>query len=158
VEESWRALSYPKAEWYTGFSIDKANGSPDRAKYEAIEKDAQNKLSQSITVHIQGTTAIENTSRMEQSGKNVSETINRNFKQEITTASNAVLAKMETYSHFDKKSGYIYGFAAVKKKDLADFYKSNINSLFIFADKEFALVEQQAGQGRKKRHWIKSRL
>jgi len=148
VEESWRSARYPIAEWYTGFSIDKTSN-PDKAKYEAAEKDAQNKLSQSITVQIQGTTAIEKTSRREQNGKNINETISRNLSEKITSASNAVLAKMETHSYFDKKTGYIYGFAAVKKKDLADFYRSGINSLFSFAEKEFIRAEVLAEQGKK---------
>ncbi|MDR2732379.1 MAG: hypothetical protein LBB36_04085 [Fibromonadaceae bacterium] len=150
VSDTWRSASYPSTEWYTGFARDKANDSPDKSKYEMIEKDAQNKLSESIVVQLQGTTTVESTSRQKQSGKNISETTNKNYRQEITSTSNAVLAKVETYSYFDKESGYIYGFATVKKKDLANFYRGNINTLFTFAEKEFAMAEQLAEQGKNK--------
>jgi hypothetical protein len=146
IEESWRAARYPNAEWHTGFARDKASGNPGKAEYEAIEKDAQNKLSESIVVTVQGSSTVQTASRQTQKG----ETINTSYDQSIRTASSTVLAKVDVKSYHDKKSGYIYAFAAVRKKDLADFYKSNINSLFAFADKEFALAEQLAEQGKKK--------
>jgi hypothetical protein len=150
VDESWRTARYPNTEWYTGFARDKAKGSPNQAKFKAIEKDAQNSLSESIVVHIQGASSVENTSIQQQNGKNHSETITRNYKQAITTASNAVVAKMETYSHFDKESDYIYGFAAVRKRDLAEFYRTKIDNLLSFAENEFSLANQLAEIGKKK--------
>jgi len=147
VDESWRLSHYPKSEWYTGFATDKVmKGQPDSKAYQAVEKNAQSKLSESIVVTVQGSSTVQTSSKQSQKG----ETINRNYEQNIRTASDAVLAKMETYSYFDKASGYIYGFAAVRKKDLTDFYSAKINGLFSFAEKEFALAEQQAEQGRKK--------
>ncbi|MDR2595314.1 MAG: hypothetical protein LBC87_11150 [Fibromonadaceae bacterium] len=147
VDESWRLSHYPKSEWYIGFATDKVmKGQPDSKAYQAVEKNAQSKLSESIVVKVQGSSAVQISSKQTQKG----ETINTNYDQNIRTASNAVLAKVETRSYFDKKSGYIYGFAAVKKKDLADFYRSGMNLLFSFAEKEFALAEQQVEQGRKK--------
>jgi hypothetical protein len=150
IEESWRVVNYPNAEWYMGFAKDKIENEPNSIAYETIEKEAQSKLSQNITVHIQSISATEQASEQTQNGKNISETINKNYRQEITSTSNTVLAKVETHSYFDKKTGYIYGFAVAKKKDLANFYKSKISSLFFFADKEFTIAEQQAEQGRKK--------
>ncbi|MDR2579431.1 MAG: hypothetical protein LBC85_00355 [Fibromonadaceae bacterium] len=150
IQEAQRSALYPSTEWYTGFARDRADGSPGKAEHEAIEKAAQNRLSESIIVQIQGTTTVESASHQERSGQNVSETIKKNYMQEITSRSNAVLAKMETHSHFDKQSGYIYGFSAVRKKDLADFYMSNINTLFSFAEREFAIADQLAEQGRNK--------
>jgi hypothetical protein len=145
IDESWRTARYPNAEWHTGFARDKASGSPGKVEYEAVEKDAQNKLSESIVVTVQGSSTVQTASRQTQKG----ETINTSYDQSIRTASSTVLAKVDVKSYHDKKSGYIYAFAAVRKKDLADFYKSNINSLFAFADKEFALAEQLAEQGKK---------
>jgi hypothetical protein len=146
VQDGWRSSRYPNTEWYTGFASDKAKGSPNQAKFKAIEKNAQNSLSESIVVHIQSTTSIENTSVQ----KNLNETITQNYKQAITTASNAVVAKMETYSHFDRESGYIYGFAAVRKKDLAEFYRAKIDNLLSFAENQFSLANQLAEIGKKK--------
>jgi hypothetical protein len=153
IQDEWRSARYPSTEWHTGFAKDKAKGSPGKAEYETIEKNAQNKLSESVTVKIQGTTTSEENIAFKvqqtQRGENKSETINRDYTKRVTSTSNAVLAKMETHSYFDEKNGYIYGFAAVRKKDLADFYRSNINSLFAFAEKEFIRLEVLEEQGKK---------
>jgi len=147
VDESWRSSHYPKSEWYAGFAMDRiAKRQPDSKAYQAVEKNAQSKLSESIVVTVQGSSEVKTSSRQTPKG----ETISTNYDQSIITASNAVLAKVEVKSYFDRKSGYIYGFAAVRKNDLAEFYRSGINAIFSFAEKEFALAEQQAGQGRKK--------
>jgi len=147
VDESWRLSHYPKSEWYTGFATDRVmKGQPDSKAYQAVEKNAQSKLSESIVVTVQGSSAVQISSKQTQKG----ETINRNYDQNIKTASNAVLAKVETRSYFDKKSGYIYGFAVVRKKDLAEFYSARINGLFSFAESEFSLASQLAETGKKK--------
>jgi len=149
IQDGWRSVHYPSKEWYTGFASDKTKGSPNKEKFKEMERAAQSSLSESIIVNIRAASIIENTSTQKQSGKDYSEEINKNQKQTITSSSDAVLANMETYSYFDKESGYIYGFAAVKKKDLADFYKSSINSLFSFAEKELIRMEVLAEQGKK---------
>lgn len=150
VEESWRSARYPNSEWYTGFARDKVNGQPDSKLYQAIEKEAQNKLSESIQIQIQSTAKAQTTSRQQaQAGNNFKESIHSNYSNSITTQANAVLAKVDSKSYFDKKTGYIYGFAAVNKKDLADFYKSRISSLFSYAEKELFIIEQLAETGKK---------
>jgi len=146
VDESWRSSHYPKSEWYTGFATDKiVGGQPDSKAYQSVEKGAQGKLSESIIVKVQGSSALQTSARQTQKG----EAISTNYDQSVKTASDAVLAKVEVKSYFDMKSGYIYGFAAVKKKDLADFYRANISSLFSFAEKEFIRLEVLAEQGKK---------
>jgi len=151
VQDGYRSTHYPSAEWCIGFARDKAKGSPSKEKFKEMEKAAQNSLSESIIVNISGTSTLEKTSIQ----KSSNETINRSYKQAITSESNAVLTKMETYSYFDKESGYIYGFAAVRKKDLAEFYSAKINGLFSFAESEFVLANQLAENGKKKSAWNK---
>ncbi|MCL2284119.1 MAG: hypothetical protein FWC26_12455 [Fibromonadales bacterium] len=150
IQDSWRSSRYPSTDWYTGFARDKINGSPNQAKFKAIEKDAQSKLTESIAVHISGGSAVEKTGTQYQSGKSHSEALGTNYKQVIKSASDAVLAKMETYSYFDKESGYIYGFSAVRKKDLAEFYSAKINGLHSFAETELSFASQLAEFGKKK--------
>jgi len=154
VQDSWRSAHYPSAEWYTGFASDKVKGSPSKAKFKEMEKAAQTGISESIVVNIREASTIENTSNR----KNDNETINKNYKQTIVSTSDAVLAKMETYSYFDKASGNIYGFAAVKKRDLAEFYSAKIEGLFSFVDSEFALANQLAEVGKKKSAWNKIKV
>jgi len=145
IQDEWRSARYPAAEWYTGFAMENVKSNPNKEKYKAVEKYAQNSLSESITVQIQGTTVIETVVE-----NTWTEVIKKHSTQKIKSTSNAFLAKMETYSWFDKKDGILYGFAAVKKKDLADFYRLNISSMFSFAEKEFALANSLAEQGKKK--------
>ncbi|MDR1830331.1 MAG: hypothetical protein LBQ76_06120 [Candidatus Fibromonas sp.] len=146
VEESWRTARYPNSEWYTGFARDNIKGQPNSETYQAIEKDAQNKLSESIQVKIQSSTAVQTSSRQNSLG----ESINTDYKQTTKTQTNAVLAKVDSKSYFDKKTSYIYGFAAVRKKDLAEFYTAKINGLFSFAENEFSIASQLAESGKRK--------
>jgi len=146
VEESWRASRYPNAEWYTGFARDNIKGQPNSETYQSIEKQAQNKLSESIQVQIQSSTAVQTSSRQ----NDIGESINTNYKQTTKTQSNAVLAKVDSKSYFDKKTGYIYGFAAVRKKDLSDFYTAKMNGLLSFAENEFSFANLLAESGKKK--------
>jgi len=152
VDESWRSSRYSKSEWYTGFAMDRiASGKPDSKAFQAVEKNAQGKLSEGILVTVHASSAVQNSSRQTQKG----ETINTNYDQIVKTASNAVLAKVDIKSYFDKESGYLYSFAAVKKKDLAEFYSAKINGLFSFAESEFILANQLAETGKKKSAWNK---
>jgi hypothetical protein len=145
LEESRRLAHYPKSEWYTGFAMDKIKGQPGKKEFEAMEANAKNKLSESIIVNVKGTSTVQTTSVQTQK----SETINTNYGQNVKTTTNAFLANVDFKSYFDKKTGYIYGFAVVRKDDLANFYRSNINSLFAFANKELSIIEQIAEQGKK---------
>jgi len=99
IDESWRSSHYPKAEWYTGFEIDKVKEQPN---YQAVEKNAQGKLSESIVVTVQGSSSVQTSSKQTHTG----ETISKDFDKSIKTASNAVLAKVEVKSYFllQKKS------------------------------------------------------
>jgi len=155
VDESWRSSRYPKSEWFTGFATDRVEiGQPGSKAYEAVEKNAQSKLSESIVVTIQGSSAVQTSSRQTQKG----ETINTNYDQSVKTVSNAILAKVDTKSYFDKKSGYIYGFAVVRKQDLAEFYSAKINGLFSFAESELTIASQLAEVGKKKNAWNKIKV
>jgi len=148
LKESWRTSHFPNSEWYIGFATDKAS-QPSSKEYEAIEANAKNKISESIVVNIQGSSTVRISNSQTQSGKNFSETTNTNYDNVIRTTSNSFLANVDVKSYFDKKAGLIYGFAAVKKADLADFYKSKISSLLFFAEKEFFIAEQIIETGKK---------
>jgi len=102
IQDDWRSARYPSAEWYIGFAMDKTKENPNKAKFKEMEKAAQNSLSESIIINISGASTLEKSSIQ----KNNNETINRNYKQEITSTSNAVLAKMETHSYFDTKTPF----------------------------------------------------
>jgi len=132
VEESWRAASYPSAEWYTGFARDNVKGQPNSETYQSIEKEAQKRLIESINVRISGTS----TSQTKMASKNNSESIDQSYAQITQVSANAEIAKAQTLSHHDAKNNIIYAFALVRKSDLADYYATRI---------EFYLNEAQRG-------------
>jgi len=144
LKESWRTSHFPKSEWYIGFATDKI-GQADSKEYLAIEASAKNKLSESIMTNVQSSATIQTGSKRNQSG----EILSTSYDETIKTTTNSVLANIDVKSYFDKKAGEIYAFAAVKKKELASFYRANINSIFSFAEKEFAIAEYLAEQGKK---------
>jgi len=74
IQDSWRFATYPNAEWYTGFAMDKIAGQPNSSTYQSIEKEAQNKLSEGIIVKVQGSSSVQVSSRQTQK----SETVNTN--------------------------------------------------------------------------------
>jgi hypothetical protein len=138
VEESWRAARYPNAEWYTGFARDNIKSQPNSETYQSIEKEAQKRLTESINIRISGTS----TSKTKMTGSNKSETIDQNYAQTIQVSTNAEIAKAQTYSHYDAKNNIIYAFAAVKKKDLADYYATRIEFYLNEAQRSIDLSKQ----------------
>ncbi|MDR0515569.1 MAG: hypothetical protein LBH25_00820 [Fibromonadaceae bacterium] len=151
IQEGWRSAQYPPSQWYTGFSQDILKPGMKAAEpLKRLERDAQKKMAESVIVRIASESALETKSNIKQQGQSTSETIDKNYMQAIQASTDIEIAKAEIRSHHDAKVGIIYAFAAVKKKDLADFYRSKITSIFYFADKELALAEQIAEQGKKK--------
>jgi hypothetical protein len=149
IDEAWRSANHPASEWYTGFSQNSLE--PKAAKtLEQLERDAQNKMAESIIVRISSQSTTEKESNIVQKGKSSSETLEQKHKQEIQTSTSIEIAASQVRSYHDSKTNRMYAFATVKKKDLANFYRSNINSLFAFAEKEFFIAEQLAETGKKK--------
>jgi len=151
INEAYRDRQYPSSQWYVGFSQGiLKSGENVSETLKKFESDAKNRMAQSVVVNISSQSTSETARNMKQQGQDIRETIDNKYKQAIRTSTNIDIAKAEVRSYHNSKTGYIYAFAVVKKKDLADFYRSNVNSLFSFADKEFAIAEQLAEQGKKK--------
>jgi hypothetical protein len=126
VDESWRTAHYPNTEWYTGFARDNIKSQPNSETYQAIEKEAQKRLIESINIRISGISTSETKMASKQDGKNINETINQNYAQTIQASASAEIAKAQTYSYHDAKNNAIYAFAVVRKSDLADYYATRI--------------------------------
>jgi hypothetical protein len=147
TDGAWRDTHYPPSEWYAGFSEDVLKPKDNAAQaLKQLERDAQNKLAESIAVRISSKTAMESRSSKSHAGEIASE----KYRQAVLTSANAEVAKAELRSHHDLKTGKIYAFAAVRQTDLANFYKSRMDFLFSSADKEFAKAELLTEQGKKK--------
>jgi hypothetical protein len=146
IEESWRLARYPKSEWYIGYAKDNIKGQPGSKDYQAMEKQAQSNLSEKIIVEIQSSTVLQTASRQNNAG----EFISTDYQKNISTQTSAILAKVETRSYYDRKNGFLYAFAAVRKTELAEFYGTKINGLLASAENEFSLAGQLADAGKKK--------
>jgi hypothetical protein len=149
IDESWRGNRYPKSEWYTGFSMDKIEGQPDLKAYEAVEKNAQNKLSESIIVNVKGSSTVQTASKQTKKGNNFDETIDINYDQTIKTTTSTILTKRDIKTYFDPQNGYIYAFTFVKKSDLANYYAQMIELSLNEARHGITLSKQLAELGKR---------
>ena len=156
VDGAWRDMSYPPDEWYSGFSENTLKaGANVPASLRALERDAQNKMIETIVVRISGASAVRNTSVREQrsggsqpaSAQSVSSV---DYRQEIFSSANAEVAKMTVFSYHDVTANRIYAFAAVKRSTLAAYYANMIESGLSEAERSFDLAAQSAALGKKK--------
>ena len=151
INEKWRDTNHPSALWYTGFSEDRLGRNDNLAQsLERLERNAQNKMAEAITVRISSSSTLETASQQRQQGRRVDETIDQRYLQSIQASTSSEIAKAEVRSYHDPKTNRIYAFSAVKKEDLANFYRSKIATLFSFANREFVLAEQLAGQDNRR--------
>jgi len=128
TQDAYRERGYPAGEWYTGYASDRLEaGANAAAALKALERDAQAKLAESIIVKIQEHMILETRSSQRQSGGKSSEIITTEYKQAIGTATKATTVKTELRSYHDTYTGEIYAFAAVRRADLAAFYRKQID-------------------------------
>ncbi|MDR0307536.1 MAG: hypothetical protein LBI42_11975 [Chitinispirillales bacterium] len=148
VNDSWRSMNYPQAQWYVGFSQDNLRtGSSMAEAIRRVEHDAKKKMSESITVRISAASQTKTTSSQTRQDEKVAETIGRDYEQIVQASTNAEVARAETYSWHDKKNNKIYAFAAVKKSHLASYYVSMIESGLNEAQAGFDIAKELAEKG-----------
>jgi len=148
IQESWREVSYPQKEWYTGFSQDVVERGANVAQItQRVEREAQNRMVQGISVHISGTSQTRTSSSQVRQGEKVNETIGKEYEQIIEASTNTQVVKSETHSYHDVKNNRVYAFAAVKRSDLASYYISVIETGLGEAQREFEQSKQLAGAG-----------
>jgi len=150
TQDAYRERSYPASEWYTGFVTDRLKAGTDAGKVlKGLERDAQNQLSESIIVTIEGNTQMENTSESQQSGGKRTEQISTGYKQAVKTATTATTVKSEVKSYHDPASGKLYAFAAVRRSDLSAFYRKSINVDLNKVETALGVAEQLVAAGKK---------
>jgi hypothetical protein len=150
VEDAYRELHYPAEQWYTGFVHDRLNPGANIANaLKVLERNAQNQLAESIIVHIEGGSRLENTSRQRQSSGRSSEVITTEYLQVVKTATSATTVKTEIKSYHDSSTGTLYAFAAVKRADLANFYRKQINVDLSKVETALGVSEQLVAAGKK---------
>jgi hypothetical protein len=150
TQDAARERNYPASEWYTGFVTDRLKAGAEAGKaLKALERDAQNQLSESIIVTIEGNTQVENTSVSQQSGGNRTEQITTGYKQAVKTATTATTVKNEVKSFHDAATGKLYAFAAVRRSDLAAFYRKSINVDLNKVETALGVAQQLVAAGKK---------
>jgi hypothetical protein len=151
VDDAWRTAQYPPSEWYVGFSVDALKPGANLADVrKRVEKEAQNKLAEGISVRIQATSATHTSSVRTTGGGGVSETVKKDYGQIIQASTDAEVAKVELTSYHDQANNKIYALAKVKKADLAGYYVSRIEFYLQNADNDFKLARQFADSDRKR--------
>ena len=150
VDEGWRSAKYPQSEWYAGFSQDAVRkGANASEAQKRVEKEAQNRMAQGISVRIAGTSTTQTTSSQTRDAKGISETIQKEYGQIIEATTNAEVVKSELYSYYDPSSERVYAFAAVKKSELAAYYTSRIQFYLQTAENSFGMAKQFADSDKK---------
>jgi hypothetical protein len=150
IQDAYRERSYPADEYYTGFVRDKLKAGSDLGTaLKNLEREAQNQLSESIIVKIEGNTRVETISSQIQAGTNRAELITTDYKAAVQTATKATTVKTEVKSFHDASTGYIYAFATVKNTDLSNYYIKQINLDLNKVDVALGMVEQLVAVGKK---------
>ena len=150
TQASFREQHYPPSEWYVGFSRDRLRaGENVGTALRNLERDAQNQLTESIIVTIDGETQTQIESRQRQAGGQISEVITTDYRQIIRTATTATTVRMETRSHHNPATGMLYAFAAVRRADLAAFYTSQINLDLNRVENDISVSEELVRGGRR---------
>jgi len=151
VDDARRSATYPAAEWYVGFALGTIGPRENLEDVrKRVEREAQNKLAEGITVQIHAVSTAHTASAQTKTGSNVSETIQRDYGQIIQATTNAELARVEVTSHHDKAGNRIYALARAKKSDLAAYYASRIEFYLQVGENDLRMAQQHAETDRKR--------
>jgi hypothetical protein len=150
TQDEYRELNYPAREWYTGFARDKLKtGDEADKKLKLLERDAQNQLAESIILKIEGNTQVDNQSLSIQSGAGREELIASDYRQALKTATAATTVKSEVKSFHEQAAGTLYAFAAVRRADLAAFYRKQIDLDLNKVETAMSIAGQLINAGKK---------
>jgi hypothetical protein len=150
TEEGYRELHYPVSEWYTGFVRDRL-GATARVgdALKALEREAQSQLAEGILVRIEGVSRVENRSIRVQSEGRAAERTTTDYRQAVRTATSATTVKSEVKSWHDPASNALYAFAAVRRSDLAAYYKRQVDNDLNKVNAALNTAGQLAAAGKK---------
>jgi len=150
TQDAVRERSYPALEWYTGFVRDRLKAGANAATaLQALERDAQNQLAESIIVTIEGDTRMENASRQLQSGGRNTEVITMDYRQAVRTATAATTVKTEVRSYHDPATDALCAFAAVRRADLSAYYRKQIDVDLNKVETAIEVSQQLTAAGKK---------
>jgi len=143
VHDVYRRINYPSEQWHTGFVQDQLKANEDaNSKLKTLERDAINRLAESIIVTIEGETQVE-------SGNDNSETGAAGFRQKVKTVTSATLVNLDVNSYYDPSTGMLYAFAAIKRSDLSSYYQKQIMIDINQAETAIESLKQYIAAGKK---------
>ena len=150
VQDAYRERSYPAQEWYTGFAPNQLKAGDNLGDaLKALEQEAQNRLAQKIVVTIKGESEMVNTSQQRPSGGKTAEILTSDYTQVVRTATSATTVRTEVKSYHNPKTGALYAFAAVRRADLAAYYRKQIDVELGRVDATLGIAGQLATAGKK---------
>jgi hypothetical protein len=150
TQDAYRERSFPADAWYTGFARDRLKAGADVNKaLKALERDAQNQLAEGIMLTVEGSTQVETASEQRTSGGHTAEHSSTLYRQAVKTATQAKTVKTDLKSHYDPAAGMVYAFAAVRRADLAAFYRKQIALELGKVETALAVADQLVAAGKK---------
>jgi hypothetical protein len=151
LDDAWRNAQYPPGEWYVGYSVDVVRAGAKLSDVQKrVEKEAQLKLAEGISVRIQAVSSAHTSSVMTKTGGNANETVKKDYGQQILSSTDAEVAKVELTTFHDQANNKIYALAKVRKADLAAYYASRIDYYQQNADNDLKLARQFADSDKKR--------
>jgi hypothetical protein len=114
------------------------------------EMAAKQKLVEGISVRIQSVSSTQTSSVRTTSGGSASETVKKDYGQQILASTDAEVAKVELATFHDQANNKVYALAKVRKADLAAYYVSRIDYYHQSAENDFKLAKQFADADKKR--------
>ena len=146
LDTAFRETTFPANVYYTGFAYGNApQGKSLQEAMQQIKTDAQADLSKKISLKISSQSQT-NIAAVSTNGQyNESE----NFFNQATTKSATEVVGLKTESYYDQATKIIYAFASVKRDDLSEFYKKQINVGLNKAETTIGVSKQLATANKK---------
>ncbi|HQA76308.1 MAG TPA: hypothetical protein PLY32_04220 [Salinivirgaceae bacterium] len=146
TKDAFREESYPADTWYTGFVYTQLSEGVDISEaLKGLEREAQNQMTESIMLKIESETKYQERSTTHGG----SEILSSDFKQDVRASASAIMVKSEVKSYYAPATNMAYAFAAVRRSDLADYYKSQISLNLTRVDAALVHVNQLIESGKK---------
>ena len=150
TQSAHRESAYPAAEWYTGFAFNNLRAGENVATaLSTLQQNALNAMTERIIVTVRSTSELTTTRQQRQSGGSTEEEINRDYRQAVQTATTATTVNTDVRTHYNAATGEIFAFAAVRRSELAAFYRRQLNVDLNRAETAVGVSEHLVEAGRK---------
>ncbi|MDR3351128.1 MAG: hypothetical protein LBN98_05765 [Prevotellaceae bacterium] len=120
-----RAITYPQAEYYTGYSVVAVTANVTREKaIERAKRAAVGEVSEKVRVLV---SSEKHSMDISISGSNMEEQLRSQFQSAINTVSQTEIVGCKVDTYYDGKNREIHVFAYVSRAELAAYYQNQIS-------------------------------